>query len=309
MSPATPAATAAENRRGIFAVLAASTLFICNDTFVKLATSAYPTGQIMVVRGLFATLVMFIVVAASGKLGALGALRRPLVLLRAGCEGLVALTFIIALGHLPLADITAILQATPILLTLIAAALGIEKVGWRRWSAVCVGFLGMLLVVKPGGSSFTLYTALALACAAIVAMRDLITRRIPATIPTVVVSLGTTMTVVLFGLGLGVEDWRPLQWRETLYLAGAAIVVSTGNVFIIAAYRTGDVAVVSPFRYSVVVWAGLIGYLLFGDVPDRYAILGTLLIVGSGLYTVHRERIRARSAPAPEVKALENQTA
>jgi drug/metabolite transporter (DMT)-like permease len=289
----------AANRRGILAMLAAMMFFIGNDTLLKLAASTYPPGQIMAIRSGFASLMALGLVAGSGELGRLRSLGSPVVLGRACLEAIVAFLYITSVSHLALANITAISQATPIILTLMTVAFGIERVGWRRWCAVFVGFAGVLLVVKPSPTGFDIYGWIALAAAAVVAGRDLVTRLIGDHIPSVVVTLSTTSAVGLAGLlvGLG-EEWQPLATREVLLLLSAAVLVTLGNLAIIVAFRGGDVSVVSPFRYSIVVFAVALGFLVFGEWPDAIAWLGTALIVGSGVYTMHGERLRRLDATA-----------
>lgn len=294
-------ASAADNRRGILAMLASMALFVGNDTFLKLATAAYPPGQIMAVRSIFACAIALGLVIALGAGPALRKAMRPLVLVRAGLEAGVAFTFITAIGSLSLAVVTAVLQSTPILMTLMTVALGIERVGWRRWVAILVGFAGVLLIVRPSPAGVEPAVVFVLITAFLVAVRDLMTRRIGDDIPTPVITLTTTVAVGLVGLmatlsGGEAAAFRPLMLRETLYLAAAAVFVTTGTLAIIAAFRNTDVAVVGPFRYSVILWAIVLGFLIFGDFPDGWAMLGIALIVGAGIYTVHRERLRAREA-------------
>ncbi len=290
--------TAEDNRRGILATLAAMALFVCNDALVKLAGAHYPVGQIMVVRGVFATAMMLGIVAWYGELKHVRDAFQVRVLGRGALEAVVALTFIYSVTRMPIGDTTAILQASPIFITVLCAALGLEKVGVRRWMAVLAGFSGVLLVVKPGAGTFEPVALVALLCAALVAVRDIQTRAIPAGVPSSVVSLTTTVTVIVAGLSLGFEDWVPLRASTTAELFGAAAFVSLGNVMIVSAYRKAEASVVSPFRYSVVILAGVFGYFIFGEVPDLLAVLGTALVVGSGIYTLHRERVRRKSALA-----------
>ncbi len=288
--------TADENRTGIYATLGAMAVFIVNDAFVKSAGSHFPVGQLMVVRGLFATVIMFFIVKWSGELHRLRDAFRPRVLMRGVLEALVALTFISAVTRMAIADTTAILQASPVFITVIGAILGYERVGPRRWFAVLAGFAGVLLIVRPGAASFTPVALVALASALLVAFRDIATRAIPADVPTSVVSFTTAWSVIVAGALLGTtEEWVALETVPTLKLVAAAAFVAVGNVMIVAAYRRADFSVVAPFRYSIVVFSLLVGYFVFGERPDALALLGTAMIAASGLYTVHRERIRARA--------------
>jgi drug/metabolite transporter (DMT)-like permease len=292
-------ASALENRRGILAMLAAMTCFIGNDTLLKLASAQLGPGEIMAVRGAFASALALGLVLASRAQGHLPNLFSPRVLLRAGVEASVAFLFITSLAHLPLANITAILQAAPLIMTLMVVVLGIEQVGWRRWAAIAVGFLGVLLIVKPDPAAFNLYAGLALLSAVLVAVRDLVTRSIGAEVPSIIVTLSTTLAVGLVGAGLAtVEGWRAIDGTRLLLLVAAAVFVTLGNLTIILAFRRADVAVVSPFRYVVILLSIVLGWLVFGELPDPASWLGIALIGGSGIYTIHRERVRRRAAEA-----------
>ncbi len=295
-----PLSPAGANRRGIVAMLAAMTLFTGNDTILKVATAQLPTGQIMAVRGVFAMAIVFGLIAARGEIRHLAHIGSPRVIGRAALEAVIACLFILSLASLPIANITAILQATPLIMTLIAVLLGLERVGWRRWSAVAVGFAGVLLIVRPSVSGFDAYAAIGLLTALLVAIRDLVTRSIGGHIATTVVTFSTTATVTLLGLGLSfAEDWQPLGWRELALLATAAFFVSLGNMAIVRAFRVGEMSVVSPFRYSIILTSLLAGLVVFGEWPDLVAGFGIALIVLSGVYTIHREQTRARAAGEP----------
>ncbi|MGL4438211.1 MAG: DMT family transporter [Bosea sp. (in: a-proteobacteria)] len=290
-----PGATNASNRRGIVAMVAAQGTFVINDAFVKLATATYPTGQVLAIRGVFAALAALVLVRLFGRFSDLKAMASPLVMARGGLEALIAFTFITALAHLPLANITAILQAATLIVVLMAAILGIERIGWRRLLAIMVGFVGVLIIVRPAAEGFTVYSLVALASAIMVGARDLLTRRIGAHVPSTVITFTTTAVVCAVGWIIGMaETWQPLALKETLYLVGAALFVAAGNYSIIVAYRDADVSLVSGFRYTVLVFAILLGILIWGDWPDLPALAGASLIVGSGLYTLHRQRVRGQ---------------
>jgi drug/metabolite transporter (DMT)-like permease len=294
----------AANRRGILAMLAAMTLFTANDTLLKLASDALAPGQIMAVRGLFASLFALGLVTAFGEWRRLPAIASPLVLLRAGFEAATAFLYITALAHLPLANITALLLASPILMTLLTVMLGMERVGPRRWAAILAGFAGVLAIVRPSVEGFNLYAGLALASAFMVVGRDFTTRLIGGRVPSAVVTLSTTASVTAAGFALGLtEEWRAPDPPHLLLLAGAAALVTLGNLSIVLAFRQADIAVVSPFRYAVALLALAAGYAVFGEVPDPLSTFGIALIVGSGVYTIHRERLRARLEAARPLEA------
>jgi drug/metabolite transporter (DMT)-like permease len=160
-----------------------------------------------------------------------------------------------------------------------------------------VGFVGVLLIVKPSVSGFDTYALLGLLCAALVAARDLVTRSISGRIATTAVTFSTTSAITVMGFALSAaEDWPPLSWGEIGLLAIAALFVSFGNMGVVQAFRVGELSVVSPFRYSIILTSLVAGLLLFGEWPDLVAGLGIALIVLSGIYTLHREQVRARKA-------------
>lgn len=289
--------TAAQARRGIVAMIVGGAFFVFNDVLVKLATSTIPIGQLLLVRGIFAISCVLIVIALTGNLKNIKAALKPIVILRATCEVMVTLTYITAIAQLPIGDITSIMQATPIIMTILCAILGIELVDLPRWLAVFIGFAGVLLITQPGGSSFTIYSLIALASATFVAIRDLITRRISNEIPPQIVILTTTIFAAFGGVILGVgEEWRMPTPVEFSYLGGAAVLVSVGNALMVTAYRNADIAILSPLRYLVVVWAAGTGIFIFGERPGLAAIMGTILVVGSGLFMGYREQRRSRKA-------------
>jgi drug/metabolite transporter (DMT)-like permease len=279
--------------RGITALLTGQGLFVTSDSIVKLAGDLMPATQIMAVRGVIAVLLMGTFVATTLDIARWPLLFRPLVIARAGLEALLAFLFVISLPHMPLPDITVIQQITPIVLTVLSAVILGEAVGWRRWFAVVVGFAGVALVIQPTGQGINIYAISALLCAIFVAFRDLITRRLHDHIPTAIVTFGATLSVCLAGFaGAPFQAWQPLSLYGVSLLTASAVLVSIANMFVVRAFRGVDVSVVSPFRYAAVVWATLLGFLIWHHVPNALAIAGTVVIVATGLYTMHREARR-----------------
>jgi drug/metabolite transporter (DMT)-like permease len=292
-----PSTTARSNLRGILAMCAAMLLFVINDACVKLATQSWPPHQVMAIRGVMAAGLIGTILALRGEITGVTALRQPMAFARCAIEGFVAITFITALASLPIADVTAILLLSPLFITVAGALMFGETVRWRRWLAVLAGCAGMLLVVRPDGAGFSLAGGLALISTIGVIARDLMTRRIPSGIPSLVIALGTTMATMLTGFAISLfQPWQP--WTMTAFLAcvGAAITVAGGNYAVILAFRDSEVSVVSLYRYTCILWAVIAGYLVFGDVPTSLSLLGIALIVASGLYTLHRERQLKRQA-------------
>ncbi|PTM38646.1 DMT family transporter [Bosea sp. 124] len=285
-------ASHAENRRGIIAMLMAMTFFVGNDTLMKLAREVYPVGQAITLRTIFALFTALCMVLAFQEGAKLRLAMKPILLLRGVIDAVVALTFIWALAELPLANVTAILLASPLIIVVLAVVLRIERVGWRRTGAIVVGFCGVLIVLRPATDGFSTAALVALASAVLASCRDLLTRSIGNEIPASVIALTTTAIVGLVACGYGLfEVWVPIWRRETLYLAGAAVMVAAGGICIISAYRNTDVGLVSGYRYAIVILAVIAGYAVWGHVPDPIAGAGIALIVASGLYTMHRQRV------------------
>ncbi|MGL5446540.1 MAG: DMT family transporter, partial [Rhabdaerophilum sp.] len=219
-------------------------------------------------------------------------------ILRSSTESVVAVLYIGALSVIALADITAIMMLTPLILTAISVFFLGEKVGWRRWSAVIVGFIGILLVVRPGGQTAPIWAiAMAFGSAILIAVRDVMTRRMPVNIPSLMLTLTTTLATMLAGVALlaSGQSWHVISMPVLVTLGAAAVMVLIGNYAIIEAFRDADLSVVSPFRYSVILWAVILGFAAFGEVPTLLSFIGLALVIASGLYTVHRERIRRRT--------------
>ena len=274
---------------------AAMALFAANDTLVKLAAAELPVHQLLFVRGVIASALLATVILASGTHGAWRSLLHPIVAARSLLEAFVAYTFIAALARIGLADFTAIMLLSPLLITAYGALVLKEDVRWRRWAAVGAGCLGMLLIVRPGGGVFGFGALLALVATVGVVARDLVTRRLPAEAPTLLVSASTVFILTaISGLATLVLPNAPVRAPVYGVLAGAAVLMLVANFAIIIAFRGVEVSAVSPFRYTAIVWAMIPSWLVFGQLPDPVGWLGIVLIVGGGLYAMHRETIAAR---------------
>lgn len=279
------------NSRAIAAMLLAMAGFILNDALVKMASDTLPLGQIILVRGLICIAVLSIAGYATGLFNNARVLMHPAVLVRAFAETAATLLYLTALFRLPIANATAILQVLPLVVTAGAAIFLRSPVGWRRWSAILVGFSGVLIIIRPGLEGFNAYSLIALAGVCCMALRDLATRQLPADVPTLGVALISFVAVTLLGAGLTyTSGWTAMSTEQAGYLCGAAAFVLAGYLFIILAMRIGDIAVVAPFRYSIVVWAIALGYLVWGDVPDHLTLVGIAIVIFSGTYSFFRER-------------------
>lgn len=278
---------------------AAMAAFTINDAITKTVTLAMNFGQVMLVRGLFAIVLIAALVWHRNAFRPLRVLFVTPVALRVFGEVGGTISFLAAIVHLPLANTSAIFQALPLAITLGAALWFGEAVGWRRWLAITAGFIGVLIIVRPGIEGFNQFSLFALISVAFSAVRDLATKRIPPEIPSLFITLLTTMTVTTAGALMLVPlgGWAPLSGASVGWLALAAVLVLVGYQCVIMAMRTGDISAVAPFRYTALLWAMLLGYFVFGDVPDAMMITGATIIVLSGLYAFYRERVRDKSRP------------
>ena len=199
-----------------------------------------------------------------------------------------------ALFQIPFAIATAINLSTPLVLTVLAVLILKEDVRWRRWTAVTVGFLGVLLVIQPRPGDINAWTWLVLLATFIGAVRDIIARYLPPAVPTLVVSFTTALGVAFVGcIWALVEGWQPMDWRGLGFIVASSLLLAAGYQFLVVALRSGgEISVMASFRYSSILWALGIGYVVWGEVPNALAIAGIGVIVGSGLYILHRERVR-----------------
>jgi drug/metabolite transporter (DMT)-like permease len=288
------------NIRGSLLMAAAMAALTINDAITKAVSAEMNFGQVMLVRGLFAMVLIAALARRQRALRPLRTLMMKAVVLRVAGEIGGTILLLAAIVHLPLANATAILQVLPLAITLGAALTFGEPVGWRRWLAIAAGFIGVLIIVRPGVEGFNQFSLFALISVIFCAVRDLATKRIPASIPSLFITLLTAVTVTIAGAGILVPlgGWTPPSGRALALLAFAAVLLLVGYQCIILALRSGDISAVAPFRYSALLWAMLFGYLVFGDVPDGMMVTGAAIIVVSGLYAFYRERVRARPVAA-----------
>lgn len=282
-------------RAGLLMVLAMGA-FVGNDTIVKLVGESLLVGEIVTIRGLFSVLILGSVCLAQGHLQDLPAMANRPLLLRSGFDVISTIAFVTALMHMPIANLTSVMQAVPLAVALLSAVFLGERIGWQRLAAIVGGFIGVLMIVKPSLASFDSYQLLALIIVFFVAVRDILTKRIPARIPTFVVALANASFVMLGGALLALVQgvhW-PEAWQVGL-LALAACFLSSGYLFMVATLRVGELTATAPFRYSVMVFSIFSGIVVFGEFPDWIAMLGMALIVVSGLYAARREALLARS--------------
>ncbi len=290
-----------ENLRGIAAISACNLLFLINDTMMKLVSTELPLGEILLLRGIMASTWLALTVAITGSGAQMRVLVSRAVFWRTFAEVASAYLYLVALFHIPIANSNTILQVVPLMVTAGAAIFLRDEVGWRRWTAIVVGFAGVLIVIRPGLSGFNEFSLLALAAAAFIALRDMTTRIMPRGVPTLLIALITAIVVGISGPIYGViagEQWIMPSGRAVALLAGASIFLIGGYLTAVDFMRHGDIAVVAPFRYTVIIWAVIAGFLVWREVPDLPMVIGTLVIIVTGVYTFYRERQLATAGAA-----------
>lgn len=266
--------------------------FVINDTMMKSLSGEIPIFQAVLVRGVFATLLIGAFAWSRGvaRVSALAPQDRGFALLRACSEVGATVCFLTALFNMPIANASAIMLSSPLLLTLIGAVLMGERVGWRRWTAILIGFCGVLLIVKPGAEAFNDASLWAMSAVLFYCLRDIMTRKLSPTTPSPVITLITAVAITtLGGLMVAVEGWTPIDLEVVLRLALSAFFVFFGYLFSVMAMRVGDMGFVSPFRYTSLIWALALGWLVFGDAPGVLTLFGAALIVATGVFTFYRE--------------------
>ncbi len=280
------------NVAGALLMMASMACFTINDAFLKATDGDVPLFQLIFLRGVLAT--AFVGALAWNR----GAFRPKvsrqdwgLVSLRSLSEVGAAYFFITALLNMPLANITAILQILPLTVTLGSALFFKDPVGWRRMIAIVIGFCGMLLIVRPGTDGFSIWSAYALAAVVCVTARDLSTRRMSSSVPSLFVTFAASLAVlVAAGLASLTVEWVPLTGQLTSLILGSSLFIVGGYFFSVQVMRQGDVSFIAPFRYTGLIWALVLGWLVFGDWPTPLTLAGAGIIIATGLFTLYRER-------------------
>ena len=293
-----------DNLRGATLMVLAMLGFAIEDSFIKLMGDALPVGQILIMLGAGGALVFAAVVLLQGRALFEREILTTPVLLRAVGEIAGTMCFISAIVFTPLSTASAILQATPLVVTLGAALFLGEAVGWRRWAAISVGFMGVLMIIRPGLDGFSPLSLFAVGGVFGLALRDISTRKIPQTLSSMQLSFLGFVVLVPAGfamLWLTDQPLAPLDTRLWSLIAAAIGIGVFAYYGIVAAMRVGEVSFVTPFRYSRLIFAMVIGIAFFGERPDALTVLGGGIIVASGIYTVLRERkhrLKGSSAPS-----------
>ena len=297
--PAVGDASLSDNLRGTTLMVLSMATFTCNDAVMKAVTQTLPLYESVALRGLV-VLAMMLVIAAIQQGGVRLTVARtdrgPLVL-RTAADIVSTLLYLLALRKMALADLSAIMQALPLAVTLAAALVFRERLGWRRFSAIGIGFAGVVLILRPGTGAFDIWSALGLAAMFLIVVRDIATRKFTVGTGSSTIAFYAALTVTLSGVVLGAaEDWRLPTLREALLLLLAAGFLTVGYLAAVATMRVGEISFVAPFRYTSLLFAIVLGVLVFNEWPDLWTWTGSGLVVGAGLYTILRERALGKAS-------------
>lgn len=289
-----------DNLRGASFMVLAMLAFAIEDMLIKLMATALPVGQIIGMLGLGSAILVGIILIQQRQALFARNMLTPAIAVRAIGELVGTLGFVTAIALIPLSTASAILQATPLFVTLGAALFLQEAVGWRRWMAILVGFCGVLLIIRPGMEGFSWLSLFAVQGVIGLGLRDLATRRVPPETSSMQLSflaflvLIPAAAILMWINGTSLVALSPSNW---IYFTIALLIGIVAYYGIVAAMRIGEVSFVTPFRYSRILFALFIGITVFDESPDHLTLLGATIIVTSGLYTLWRERnVRANAA-------------
>jgi drug/metabolite transporter (DMT)-like permease len=287
-----PQATA----KGILLMLLSLFMLTCSDAVTKWLGADYPPGQIICFRAVFSLLPIVIMIAFRGGIPSLAIANRRGQAWRAFYFAVGTSLIAISMIKLPIADAAAILYAGPLIITALAVPMLKERVGWRRWIAITIGFAGIIVMLRPTPSAIQWLGLLPLAAAFCSSMRDIYARRLATSESANSMMLWSAVATVLIG---GVS--LPFAWTTPLpidwgFLVASGTLIGVAHYLMIEAYRISEAATVAPFKYSGILWAVLFGYFFWNDIPDAFILSGGALVIASGLYILHRETQRKRRA-------------
>lgn len=275
----------------------ASACFIVNDSLVKYASETMPAAQLIFIRGVVATVLVLAVAKATGATRHLREIARGWVAIRAVVDSIATMLFLVSLFHLPLANATAINMLSPLLIAVLAAVFLRERLDAARWIAIGVGFAGVLFVIQPRSEHFNGYALVCLLASLLIAVRDLVTRRVHTRVPSILITLSNTVAVMLLAGALSLfGGWRAFSAFEVGLLAVAAVFLAAAYYLIVVSTRRGDLSLTAPFRYTALLFATLSGFVVWGDLPNALAWAGIVLVIAPGIYILRVSR-RARAAP------------
>lgn len=286
--------TQATNRRGMVYMVLAMALFAANDAGTKYAVKSIPVSEVMFLRGGFALAFLMAVIWWRNELPDVPKIFDWQVGLRGLAEAVNGVLLISALAFIPLGNVITIIQLVPFIMTIIAAVSLGEKVGWRRWLMVAAGFVGVIFVVKPATGAFDAASLFALTATFTILLRDMLARSIGARVPAFIVALGSILAGILVGTaGATFQAWQSPDAMTLLSCLASGICLVLAQYFIVLAYRGTELSAVAPFRYSIVLFAVIYGFVFFREIPDIWSFVGMSVMIAAGVYMLHREAMRS----------------
>ncbi len=289
------------NLIGALFMMGSMAAFTLNDTMTKTTGGDVPLFQLLFLRGLISISLILVLWGRLGPMHLRLSFRDwKLVAIRSGAEVGASFFFVTALFHMPLANLSAILQSLPLTVTLGAALVYREAVGWKRLSAILVGFIGVMMIVKPGTDGFDIWSVYALVAVLFVTIRDLSTRRLSKAVPSMTVTLAAVLSVTTFSAFAQLATpWAPVSGTHWTAIGAAAVFVLIGYYLSVQTMRVGDVSFIAPFRYTGLIWALILGWFVFGDWPLPSTLAGAGIVAATGLFTLYRERKVSKTTKIP----------
>ena len=284
-----------DNLRGIFFMTLAMAGFALEDLIIKMLSDFMPVSQILIYVGTLATILLSII----SKIKKIPVITRAIfcnkaLIFRTFMDMFGAVFIVSAISLIPLSTVSSILQVAPLLVTLGSALIFKENVGWRRWTAVFTGFIGVILILKPGLNGFQLSTLLAMVGVVFLALRDLATRRIGENVPSMTVSIyAFTATIIGGVIVLPFNgDFIILNGSQLLLVLASSLVACFAYLTLVLATRAGDISIIAPFRYTRLIFALALAVFILNERPDALTLIGAFMIIASGCYTFWRENVK-----------------
>ena len=279
-----------ENFRGALIMMLCMSAFVLNDALVRLAGDSLPLAQILFIRGIITTIALLTFAIYGGVFSSTVSKKdKWRIFFRSLAEALTSYFFLTAVMNMPFANVTSILQILPMTVTLAAAFVFKEKVGVIRITLILMGFLGVVLIIDPSADGFNLYAIYALIAVFLITIRDLITRKISSSVPILLPTLSASIGVLLFSVFLSINTpFQPLNIQNSLFILLAAFFIIFGYYTAVLVMRSGEISFISPFRYSAILFALILGLIFFDEKPDRTAFLGILIVMAAGIVLMMR---------------------
>ncbi len=278
-----------DSLKGILAMIAAAFLLTLNDATSKWLMETYTVWQVLSVRQTFSVLLIVVYIHFVTGWSVIKVTNRPGMALRAFFFVATTGTILVSFSLLPLVLVTAIAFSSPLFVVAFSHLFTDETVGPRRWLAVLAGFAGVLLIVRPGASGFELVLILPVFAALFAGCRDVLTRGLSRTESTLSILLWSNLAVVACALAVTtVLGWQSITGTALLLLLLNGALNASAHFLIIEALRLGEASLVAPFRYSGLIWAAILGIVIWGEFPDNWTLAGAAILVASGVYIIER---------------------